>query len=307
MRHGDRRTRRLRPDSADLTSKRPSVEVRRADSDLGTWTLTDWRPAPGDALAGLVHRIWSFAGRVALPRERAFPDGTLDLIVHLDDRYRPGVADAAPFPRICVGGLQPVSHVVEAPPGPCRVVGIILLPYRSVAFLGGPLDALTGVTVDYADLAGRAAAELGERCAAARTPRAVVDATVAWVRARLRDVAPDPAVGWALHEIHRHHGNLPIAALHDRLAVAPARFRERFRQLVGVTPKRYARIARFRRALSLLGSGELGLADVAAVAGYYDQPHFNAEFLEHAGMTPGDFLAARRFPGDSIHLAEPAP
>jgi AraC-like DNA-binding protein len=45
------------------------------------------------------------------------------------------------------------------------------------------------------------------------------------------------------------------------------------------------------------------LADVAGIAGYYDQAHFTAEFKLHAGMTPSAFLTAQRFPG-SPSLAE---
>ena len=32
---------------------------------------------------------------------------------------------------------------------------------------------------------------------------------------------------------------------------------------------------------------------VALAAGYYDQPHFNAEFREMSGLTPGELLVAR--------------
>jgi hypothetical protein len=62
--------------------------TRRDDSELGTWTLVDSRP--GD-LVGLVESIWFFDGESATRRERHFPTGTLDLIVHLgggQDRFR---------------------------------------------------------------------------------------------------------------------------------------------------------------------------------------------------------------------------
>jgi AraC-like DNA-binding protein len=72
-----------------------------------------------------------------------------------------------------------------------------------------------------------------------------------------------------------------------------------------VTPKRLARIHRFDRALTLVSREDGSLADVAQRAGFFDQPHMNAEFRELAGLTPGQFLAATRYP-NSLSLPEPA-
>ncbi len=72
---------------------------------------------------------------------------------------------------------------------------------------------------------------------------------------------------------------------------------------MGLAPKAYARVARFQRALAALHAGGRGLSDVALRAGYYDQPHMNADFRALAGMTPGEYLAARRYPA-SANVAE---
>jgi hypothetical protein len=45
-----------------------------------------------------------------------------------------------------------------------------------------------------------------------------------------------------------------------------------------------------------LQRSNLELARVALDAGYYDQPHMNAEFREMAGLTPRQFRAGRRYP-----------
>jgi AraC-like DNA-binding protein len=74
----------------------------------------------------------------------------------------------------------------------------------------------------------------------------------------------------------------------------------RFREQIGVTPKLYARIIRLRRALTLLHEGSCHPADVAAAAGYYDQPHMNLDFRELAGLTPRDFVRATRFSPTTI-------
>jgi len=72
-----------------------------------------------------------------------------------------------------------------------------------------------------------------------------------------------------------------------------------------VKDKLFARIHRFRRALKLIDQGDGPLADIALAAGYYDQPHMNAELRELSGLAPGEFLAAVRYP-NSVSVAEPA-
>ena len=60
-----------------------------------------------------------------------------------------------------------------------------------------------------------------------------------------------------------------------------------FRRHLGLSPKAFARVVRFQRALSLLRTDPgCTLAAVAATCGYYDQPHFVREFKAYAGAVP---------------------
>jgi transcriptional regulator GlxA family with amidase domain len=67
-----------------------------------------------------------------------------------------------------------------------------------------------------------------------------------------------------------------------------------FEDAVGLTPKRYSRVLRFRHALGLLGgeAPRAPLAGVALAAGYSDQAHFNRDFREMAGISPERYRAA---------------
>ena len=65
------------------------------------------------------------------------------------------------------------------------------------------------------------------------------------------------------------------------------RFIEVFRAAVGLGPKLYCRVLRFQGALDLVAARpEAALVDVALEAGYSDQPHFQREFRELAGVSP---------------------
>ena len=64
-------------------------------------------------------------------------------------------------------------------------------------------------------------------------------------------------------------------------------------EAVGLTPKRFARVCRFQRALGELARSPGSLAEVAATCGYFDQSHFIHEFRAFAGATPSDYRARR--------------
>jgi transcriptional regulator GlxA family with amidase domain len=94
-----------------------------------------------------------------------------------------------------------------------------------------------------------------------------------------------------------------ISELRERAGFSKTRLANAFRAQIGATPKQYARILRFRRALAMVNAAEGSLAGVALAAGYYDQPHMNAEFRELSGFSPREFLAAIRYP-ESVSVAE---
>jgi len=281
------------------------ITVTEHDSALGQWVHAACQPPHLDRL---VDSIWYFEGRLAFPRERIFPDGRVELNVHLGPSYRQvraGHDAAEAFPAACLSGVMLRTAVIEAPGDRTAVLGVRLLPAGASQLLGHPLHELTDLTVDLHHLVGDAAAELLDRCGTAAGAEARVRTAVGWLeeRAAARLCPGDPAVAWAAREIERRRGALAIHELRERAGWSRTRFATAFREQVGVSPKRLARIVRFRRALELLHRGDLALTEIALRSGYYDQPHFNSDFREFAGATPGQYLAARRYPG-SVNIAE---
>jgi AraC-like DNA-binding protein len=253
----------------------------------------------GDPLCTNVERIFYWEGLPDRPRERVFPNARANLMLQLDDPYRPGVGVIRdPYPQLCIDGLWTTPNVVEAPPRRTRVIGIALTPLGAVKILNMNLGPLSSVA-HLEDVVGRDARELGERASAARNPRVAVSVTVNWLRRRLlrsRDLSP--AVSWLVQEIDVLRGALPVRPLMDSAVQSPSRLSVEFRSHFGISPKRFARIVRARHAIDLVCEGKV-FADVALVAGYYDQAHFTSEFKCHTGMTPLEFVKANRYSGSS--------
>jgi AraC-like DNA-binding protein len=280
---------------------RPLARVE--DGPLGRWVHGEWRPPH---LRGVVERIWLFEGLTASPRERVFPDGTLEIIVQIDGRYR----DIRPVdeltPRVCVTGVRTGPAIIEAPAGVSRVLGIRLHPLGATMLFRAPLVEFVDLTVDLRDAIGIAGTELADVCEAAATPHACLVAVADWLARRLaRAPAPDPTIAWVCGRIVESRGTARIAHLRERIGWSKAKLAEAFRARVGVTPKRLARVHRFHTALRNLGRRRDSLAGIAWAAGYSDQSHMNADFRAFAGMTPREYLAAARYPG-SASVAEDA-
>ncbi len=73
-----------------------TITLERHASPLGEWQIGFWSPA---GLSDVIESMWSFDGRVALARERIFPRGRLELIVHFDEVYRGVVQNRTePYP-----------------------------------------------------------------------------------------------------------------------------------------------------------------------------------------------------------------
>jgi len=74
----------------------------------------------------------------------------------------------------------------------------------------------------------------------------------------------------------------------------PFTFGRGFKLATGMTPHQYIISCRIRRALRLLASDELSLADIAFEVGCSCQSHLTTLFRKHVGTTPGAFRKAAR-------------
>jgi AraC-like DNA-binding protein len=80
---------------------------------------------------------------------------------------------------------------------------------------------------------------------------------------------------------------LTVEAMANLAGVSRQYLTRAFREDVGVTPKLYCRLSRFRAALKMATQRpNLDGANLAAMSGYADQAHMIAEFRRFCGMTP---------------------
>lgn len=103
----------------------------------------------------------------------------------------------------------------------------------------------------------------------------------------------DRLVARAIERLTAEQEPKSVAEVARELGISERQLERRFRERVGVSPKRMASLQRFERALSRLPAAR-SLAQLAVDAGYYDQSHLIRDFRSHSGQAPGRLLAALR-------------
>ncbi|GAA2268751.1 hypothetical protein GCM10009853_022690 [Glycomyces scopariae] len=220
------------------------------------------------------------------------------LIVNLGPPFRiRGGTDAATaeYADGCVFTM-PTRAVAFGYPPSTRSVGVHFKPWGLAPFVSMPAAELCDRPVTLEQVWGRAAVEeFRDRLHAAAGPQEILTILEGELMRRLRETAGVGLVRHASSVIARARGTLSIGDLNTAAGVSSTHLAQRFKELIGVTPKRLARSYRFTFIVLPLDPAEpVDWAALAGRAGYFDQAHFGHEFREFTGFTPTRYLELRR-------------
>jgi len=199
-------------------------------------------------------------------------------------------------------GVWSTYGTVEWPPT-IQLFGIHFKAGGAYPFLKFPLSELHNQIVSADIVLGPYAADIRERLYAAPTIQTRFALLETLLLARLSE-APYGlyAVRHAVAEIARQHGALSIRALSDHIGMSQNHLLTQFKRMVGVAPKALARLHRLKHVLRLIDPTQpVNWALIAQQSGYYDQSHFNNDFIAFLGHSPTDYLRLRR----QLHAVNP--
>lgn len=191
-----------------------------------------------------------------------------------------------------VTGIQPsareYTYVGGADAGSSAGSVLVRFTPEGAASLGVPAAELAGRSVPLDAILPRArVAEVTNRLCAADGARARV-AVVERFLAEL-PYAGDPRVTRALALLDQARDDAGVAAVARAVGMSERQLERRFLARVGVTPKRFAVLRRFERAVALSATAP-SLGHAAVDAGYYDQSHFIRDFRRFTGGSPRGVL-----------------
>jgi AraC-like DNA-binding protein len=238
-------------------------------------------------LAPFVASLHYHEGELPRAVERILPSGQAHLMVNLgEDEFRTyGGPDGGKDHRVCGaalagphGGPTAIDTLEQR-----RLVAVEFKVGGVAAFLPMPASEVCDQVVGLGDLWGREVSLLHERLCEASTPEDKFRVVEAALLQRL--VPPrDGAIAAALRLLG--HG-ASVADISSRTGLLPKTLVRRFREQVGLTPKRLSRVLRLQRILASARPRESAdWAGVAAEHGYTDQAHFIHDFRDLTGITP---------------------
>jgi methylphosphotriester-DNA--protein-cysteine methyltransferase len=266
---------------------------------------------PGPPLASLIESVWDWDAPAPAHRfERILPVANASLIVNLaEDETRVYDDDATRrcerFGGAALDAPRHRSFVIDTAEQ-VRVMGVVFRCGAAAAFFRERMDTIANAHVDLDDLVASRFRGVRERLLEASGSRARVAMLCGWLDDVAKDASMPGAVARAAALLREapHLGRVTHA--HRESGLSPRRFGTVFREHVGMSPKRYARLQRFRAIVDSVQRGRrVEWSRVAADCGFYDQPHLVREFRAFSGMTPTEYVALRGEYANHVPLDDP--
>ena len=250
-------------------------------------------------------------GPPGIQHQLLIPDGYSEIVFKLDaafERWAIGQPDkrAVMSSSYLIGGR---SHsVLTRNLGAVRLAGAKLDSRLLRAIMGIPLSEFRDSTLTLSETGVRPLLDLDESIQSAHAPENIkADLDRFFLRALCRSTPEEPMVGALLQRIHLSRGTLPIMNWLRDKHIDSRTLERRFCANMGMMPKQYARVVRFKHSYRGLMVAEPSTAARRThLDPYYDQSHFIREFRKFLGAAPTARLAGRMLPVTTVsdHLLQ---
>ena len=247
---------------------------------------------PALPLSRYVELIWRETNSGALqPRQRVYPNGAMALAIHLKRPTMCFYVDDAPQSirvPLLAGPYSRSFHI--DPSDSTAVIGVLFHPGAARAFFPVAAHELHNADIALSELNPAEADRLLNDVCSERGEHAQMLAVERYLNRKLTNAElAHPAVRFAVEQLSRDEG-ARVRQIQLATGLSHTRFIQLFREHVGLTPKLFARVRRFRTLLGHIKKGiPVNWVEVATDCGYFDQAHLIRDFRTFAGITPLEY------------------
>lgn len=257
---------------------------------------------PDPSLAHLIKCVFAFNAGAQEKEGRPeciVPDGHPELVIHFGAPFSEidEAAGKTRQPRAFIMGQMSKPLALDPSQGAPALIGVRFRPWGLRAVLGLSVGELTDHRLNVADVAPSAAETLVDEIASAQSlaERAgILQRFIAgFVEANARH-QDDLASAWT-KRLTNADGDLLLTDLARASDLSLRQLERRFQAQVGLTPRLFANIVRFRSVFDKLnGQAHPDWVSLANDAGYFDQSHLNRDFRRFLGLSPTAYLTQLR-------------
>ncbi|MDR8390803.1 helix-turn-helix domain-containing protein [Aliifodinibius sp. S!AR15-10] len=255
--------------------------------------------SPGKDLRPYVEFFWegqfNLSGTTTL-YQKVVPNGFVELVIHPSDSHcHLPIGDGwSSSPDYTIIGLYTRPYEVQFPHY-VNVFGIRFKPEGIYNLFGIPASVFSEKYEDMELVLGREFKEYCERLRETPHVGQRLKLTTNFLLKKLeQNSAEITYLNRAAEMIRRSEGFNKIDDLPDKVYISQRQLEREFNKKIGITPKRYMRIARLNEVhRKLEEEQELELTKIAFDCGYADQAHFIRDFKSFMGVNPTLFTKNR--------------
>ncbi|NDW12014.1 AraC family transcriptional regulator [Bacteroides sp. 214] len=239
---------------------------------------------PDLRLQHLIETYWVTDDVIENPfTHRILPDGCVDIIFDFGSNQ-----PSAGLPML-VGTMTSLLEITYQP-GRVQMMGIRFAPAGITAFTRMPIFGITNRNIELP-----LAETLFDESFYERLPEMeYVQERVAYINtyllARMHKLyLPDRQIRHAVSLIQSNNGHVSVREIAGEVCLSERQFERRFKTTIGISPKVFSNIMRFRSVRSYMKAHpDESMYEIAIACGYHDHSHMNKEFQRLGSISPSE-------------------
>lgn len=237
--------------------------------------------------------------KIAYERERVLPENYLNLTFSLGSPYYRSLEEKGEFHALNSPQLETLhtGHNFYKHQADNHIFGIKFLPGGLYPFVELDFSTLVNVSLDMSQVFGAEANLLAEELYHLPHFEARVACMERFLQKKISNsrLQKFRFIQTGTHLLTDQSADADIASTAAQLNTNYKTLSRGFHEVIGISPKHFAQIQRFEKALELLATKpEWSCTEIGYHLGYYDQAHFIREFKKLALETPSAYRESIR-------------
>lgn len=243
---------------------------------------------PDIALLPYIETYWVVQGYLdQTESEKILPDGCVDIIFTFS--HSSACDNLVPLLPNIIGTMTTYSEIKYL--GYVSMLGIRFKPAGITAFTKVPIHTFTDQQIDMTLFDSLFDVDFYSKLPEIGLMADRIKHIDSYLIHKLTDVfIPDKQIIYAVDLIKTTNGLLSLNDVADKSCLSLRSLERKFKDIIGVSPKTFSRVIKFKRTLSFLKEHKnTSLYTTAIECGYYDHSHLIKEFKALTGDSPSHF------------------
>jgi AraC-like DNA-binding protein len=180
------------------------------------------------------------------------------------------------------------------------IIGVRFYPWGLYRWLHFPLHEITNTSLSIADAFGNTGKNLRDLIYESKSIQQAISLIENFLFKTQKN-SLNSVVKEATTSIIEKNGVIEVKNLAKQTGFSTRYIHKVFKNTVGLSPKRFARIIRLQKNLTYLNSvPKSQLTQIAYFTNFFDQAHFIHDFKELVGITPSEYLQEKHLLSDFL-------